>query len=193
MDEEAHQLLAPVNRLMTSTLLQRKPNYRLSAVGILCYEKNNSIHCILIQRPKYEGVHGNQISFPGGKMDHSDETYEYTARRECFEEINLPINAGIKIADLSDIYIPVSNFLVKPVVFTLHQEYVFTPDKREVDEILSFDLFRLLENDVIQSKKMELKKGTNQINVPYFNINEKVVWGATAMILSELRSLLQRF
>ena len=190
--EAAHRLLSPINRPLTSSALKEFENYRKSAVSILLFKKDNSIHCILTQRKKYDGAHSQQVSFPGGKMDLSDVDLEYTARRESFEEIMLPKEHGILISELSDIYIPVSRFIVKPFVFYIDELPKLKAEEREVDEIFSFDIFRLLENEAIQTTDIKLAKGIRK-NVPYFSINNKVVWGATAMILSELREILKRF
>ena len=100
----------PVNRPFTSTSLASKPDYRKSAVGIVLYPEVATANCVLIERPSYDGAHSGQISFPGGKMDLEDPHLEYTARRECFEEIDLPMESGQLIGGLTDVYIPVSNF-----------------------------------------------------------------------------------
>lgn len=189
--EAAHALLSPINRPLTSTIIKDISSYRKSAVSLLLFHKENSIHCILTQRKKYEGVHSQQVSFPGGKMDISDIDLEYTARRESFEEIFLPKDQGTLLTELSDIYIPVSKFIVKPFVFYVDELPILKAEEREVDEIFSFDIFKLLENKVIQTTDIKLAEGIRK-NVPYFSINDKVVWGATAMILSEFREIIKR-
>lgn len=157
----------------------------------MLYPTTNSANCVLIERPSYDGVHGGQISFPGGKMDATDPHLEYTARRECFEEINLPLEAGKLIGSLTDVYIPVSNFLVSPYVFSLDETPSLTPDEREVESIIEFDVLQLLDHSQIKTKDMKLGKGFIQKNVPYFDINGHVVWGATAMMLSEFREIIK--
>ena len=86
--EQAHALLMPVNRPFTSSILNSGIAYRDCGVGVILYPELNSIYCVLIKRQEYEGIHSAQISFPGGKMDKDDVDLEFTARRECFEEIN---------------------------------------------------------------------------------------------------------
>ena len=189
--ENAHSHVMPINRPFTSTSLASKPDYRKSAVGIVLYPELSTTNCVLIERPSYDGVHSGQISFPGGKMDLEDPHLEYTARRECFEEIDLPIESGQLIGGLTDVYIPVSNFLMSPFVFSLEERPILTPDEREVESIIEFDIFQLLEKDRLKTMDMKLGKGFTQKNVPYFDINGHVVWGATAMVLSEFREIIR--
>ena len=83
--EKAHATLMPINRPFTSEALERKPDYRKSAVALILFPEDEAIKSILIQRPDYNGTHGGQVSFPGGKMDNTDIDLEFTARREAFE------------------------------------------------------------------------------------------------------------
>ncbi len=190
--EAAHQLLMPLKRPLSSTAKSEAKNYRESAVGIVLHPFNNSIHCILIKRPSYEGAHGGQISFPGGKRDASDIDLEYTARRECLEEIALPHQHAELIHPLTEVFIPVSKFSVQPYIFFTDDLPELMPDEREVEEIISFDLFELTHKKEISRTSIPLNSGFTMKNVPYFDINGHVVWGATAMMLAEMKVLLER-
>ena len=190
--EKAHLDLMPLNRPFTSDALKRKPNYRQSAVSIVIYPENGEIKSVLIQRTNYDGTHGGQISFPGGKMDATDPHLEFTARREAFEEVNLPIEAGIFIGKLSEIYIPVSNFLVEPNVFYVIELPELTPDKREVEAIIHFNLLDLLEPEILKIVDMKFENGFTRKNIPYYDIQGHKVWGATGMILAEFKAIIQR-
>lgn len=191
--EASHFDLMPINRPFSSDALKRATDYRKSAVGVVLFEKANSIHCILIQRPKYEGTHSNQVSFPGGKMDSTDPDLEFTARRECWEEIAMPDDRMHLISPLSEIYIPVSKFLVQPFLFFVEDIPDLKADEREVEEIFTFNIQDLLNDEIIQFKDITIGKGYVQKNVPYFNIEDRVVWGATAMILSEFKAVIKSF
>jgi 8-oxo-dGTP pyrophosphatase MutT (NUDIX family) len=190
--EDSHQLLMPTSRPLSSTAKEQSSGYRESAVGIVLHPTNTSIECILIQRPPYDGVHGGQISFPGGKRDLEDPSLEFTARRECFEEISLPIGHGELIHPMTEVFIPVSSFLVQPYIFYVDELPSLIGDMREVQEIISFDIFSLLNDDLLMRKSIRLGNGITLKDMPYFDIHNQVVWGATAMILSELKTLLQR-
>ena len=89
-------------------------NFRKSAVAVHIYpsnESSNDFSILLIERSEYEGTHSKQIAFPGGKVDPEDESFEHTARRESFEEVEIPFDAGIFIGKLTEVNIPVSNYL----------------------------------------------------------------------------------
>lgn len=191
--ESAHIELLPTNRPLSSQIIGEDHLYRNSAVAVLLFEKNGSIHTALIQRPEYDGTHSKQIAFPGGKMDDTDPDLEFTARRESYEEISLPHGHGELITELSTIYIPVSKFKVYPFVFFLDDEPVFVPDQREVQEVFTFDVLKLKDDSIIKRTDLRLSSGLIRKNIPYFDINGKVVWGATALMLSEMRSILKSF
>lgn len=190
--EEAHQLLMPLKRPLSSVAKNDATSYRESAVGIVLHPFNQSIHCILIRRPSYAGVHSGQISFPGGKRDASDLDLEFTARRECFEEINLPHHHADLIHPLTEVFIPVSKFSVQPYIFYTENLPQLTPDDREVEEIISFDLFDLTRNTEIPRTTIPMNAGFTMKDVPYFKIQGHIVWGATAMMLGEMKVLLER-
>tara|TARA_B110000285_G_scaffold132218_2_gene148419 strand:- start:1724 stop:2365 length:642 start_codon:yes stop_codon:yes gene_type:complete len=192
---EAHKKLLPIKLLKKreDSFTKRKEDgsYRDSAVSIILYPHLESIYCILIKRPEYEGKHSGQISFPGGKFEDSDLNFEYTARREAFEEVGFPIKEGELITALSQLYIPISNFLVHPFLFFTSKKPELIPDQREVEKTVEFDIFDLLKPENQSTKDIQIEKSTHLKNIPYFNIQGNVVWGATAMILSELKMILK--
>lgn len=190
--ERSHSEAMPLNRPYSSQALLKDAEARESAVGIVLYAKENSLRSILIQRPIYEGTHSDQIAFPGGKRDHSDHDLEFTARRECFEEIALPTHLGECLGTLTQVYIPVSRFVVQPFVFYVEELPGLVPDAREVAEIIHFDVNHLLKDEILLQTDMRFKDGIVRKNVPYFALENKVIWGATAMMLAEFRAILKR-
>lgn len=191
--ELSHKIVLPVKTGYQLAGKKELEFHHESAVGIILYPSQSTIHCILIQRPEYEGVHGGQISFPGGKKDVSDFDLEQTARRECYEEINLPTSSALLIAELSEIYISVSSFLVRPFVFFIDELPSLTPDPREVASIISFDLFSITDESIVKTTDFKTGNGIIRKNIPYFDIDGNKVWGATAMMLAEMKSILERF
>ena len=158
-----------------------------SAVLVLIYEKNNDPHVLLIERVGYEkDPHSRQISFPGGKFEPDDITLENCALRECYEEVGVKPEQVHIIGRMTHLYIPVSNFEVFPVLAFSNRPLVFIEQPTEVNLILETPLSLLLHPETV--KHTIMKAGPEQIllNVPYFDVFEKKVWGATAMILSEL-------
>ncbi|MFN5878776.1 MAG: NUDIX hydrolase, partial [Flavobacteriales bacterium] len=158
--EKAHVKMAPIGRPVSSIALKMADKVRESAVAVVLYKNNGSIECILTQRPEYEGNHSGQVSFPGGKKDPSDLDLEETARRECFEEIGIPTDQGILLGQLTDVFIPVSSFLVKAYVIYHDVLPILKKDEREVSEILSFPLFDLKNEELISTMEIHLPNGT---------------------------------
>ncbi len=190
--DDAHLHLIPQKRLSARKLLASQKEYRSSAVGIILYPKNNNFHSLLIQRSTYIGNHSGQVSFPGGKKDQTDINLEHTARRECFEEVNFPLESGQLIGTLSPIYIPVSNFMVTPFLFYTKEEPKFVANDREVEHLIPFKLKILLDDGIQKKGTIRISEQVRQKDVPYFEIENKIVWGATAMMLSELKEILKR-
>jgi len=188
--EVSHQKMSPLNRPITSEALKTLTDYRESAVAIVLFESEECIECILTQRPEYDGTHSGQVSFPGGKKEDSDLHLEATARRECKEEIGVQLTEEHLIGALSPVYIPVSRFLVLPYIYFLPSAPVYTPDTHEVAEIFTFPLFDLKKEDLIATMELKQPNGAIYRNVPYFNLKNKKVWGATALILSEMKDVL---
>ena len=189
--KSAHLKLAPY-RKSTFDLDLEKFNPKLASTLLLFYQDNLKIKFALIQRPDYSGTHGGQISFPGGKNEEG-ETLKETALRETFEEIGIPKEKIQVIGELSQVYIPPSNFLISPFIAFMDENPSFIPELKEVKQILEIDLDELLREDVIQEKEMVVGENTGnamKIKVPYMDLRHHTVWGATGVILSEFRDLI---
>lgn len=158
---------------------------------ILFYLENGVFKIPLIQRPLYDGTHGGQISLPGGKMELEDESLKRTALRETQEEIGVKLIDIEVIGELSQIYIPPSNFFVKPFVGIISYVPEFFPDEKEVAEIITIELDDIFNDQNITKKVIETRYG--KFNTTVFLINGKVIWGATALMLAELREILLAF
>lgn len=186
----AQAKLAPVSQVEARFKLKPQPNARRGAVLILFYKKANDWYFPLIQRPEYDGHHGGQVGLPGGKVEPNDKDIIHTALRETEEEIGVS-QASIKVlGSLTDLYIPPSKFLVSPVVGWVEGVPSFVPDPVEVDEILETSLQELLHPEAIQHTA-EPPGISSPLETPYFALQERVVWGATGMMLSELSHILQ--
>ena len=95
---------------------ERKDAKKAGVMALFYPKENNVTHLLLILRKTYKGVHSNQIAFPGGKFEPEDADLKYTALRETFEEVGVPLAAIHVIKALSPVYIPPSNFEVQPFV-----------------------------------------------------------------------------
>ncbi len=190
--ETAHLMMAPPERadlfknIDFDTIIPKK-----SAIMMLLYPKSHKTHLVLIKRNEYKGVHSAQISFPGGKIDPTDESLEHTALRETFEEIGIEKQDIKIIRPFTETYIPPSNFMVYPFLGYCESEPVFKPDSREVSTIIELSIEDFLDPKMVLIKKINTSY-TADIEVPIFKIDEHLVWGATAMILSELKQTLKK-
>jgi 8-oxo-dGTP pyrophosphatase MutT (NUDIX family) len=189
--EESHIPLLPLGRKTGLSQISDKAKVRKSAVALnLFYDQ--SWKSVLIQRPIYSGHHSGQVCLPGGSAEPSDKELLQTALRECEEETGIKQEQLEILGNLTPVYIPVSNFLVKPFVFSLNSPPNFRPDEREVEEIFVFDIVKELKDIEVQHTDIAISAQNKLRNVPYFSINNKIVWGATALILSEMREVLKR-
>ncbi len=186
---EAHLRLSPQPVISDRFIFKERPDARQGAVLILLHAGAEGIHFPLIQRPEYLGVHSGQISLPGGKRDPEDDSLVQTALREANEEIGaVPAHVQV-IGHLTELYIPASNFIVLPVIGMIEGAPRFMPDEKEVVDIISADLDSLMGQQV---EVKEMTVGPNvKIRSPYFLVEERVVWGATAMILGEFIHVLE--
>ena len=161
-----------------------------SSVLILFYPIEDGIGLVLMLRPEYKGIHSGQISLPGGKYEEDDESLIFTALREAKEEIGVDPTQIQIIGQLTEMYIPPSNFMVTPVVGYQATKPVFMADPKEVARVVEIDIKDLLDSKNFQMKKMKLRLGFN-LKVPSYVIDGNIIWGATAMILSELVEIIR--
>lgn len=160
---------------------------RIGAVLISFFQDEHGlIRTVLMKRPDYDGTHAGQISFPGGKKEEEDADVVQTALREAEEEVNIKSSEVQVIGQLTELYIPPSNFLVYPVVGVLSRPPLLIPDKHEVQSIHIPGLNYLLRDDIIDEKVITLSSGF-KMKTPYFEVDGHTVWGATAMIIAELK------
>ncbi|MDD2983245.1 MAG: CoA pyrophosphatase [Crocinitomicaceae bacterium] len=189
--ENAHIPMNPSGRNLSSEAKKKATNIRESAVAIVMYKTSENHEIVLIQRPDYIGAHGGQISFPGGKRDLEDEDLKATAMRECKEEIGISLEEAAFLGQMTPVYIPVSNFHVEPYLFYYDQIPNFVKDEREVSAIFSISVVDLLHDGTISKMEIDIQGDRLYKDIPCFLINEKKIWGATALILSELKEVLQ--
>jgi 8-oxo-dGTP pyrophosphatase MutT (NUDIX family) len=125
-------------------------------------------------------------------VEEDDETLAAAALREAQEEVNIDPNKVKLLGQLSDLYIPVSNFLVYPFVGFTKERPDFNPQLSEVKEILEVPLVDFLNKDNTKMTDIKINKHITLKEVPYYDIRQKVIWGATAMMLSELLTVIKR-
>ena len=192
LSDVAHQKMEPQQRRdLLKNIDLNTLNPRESAVMMLFYPKESITHLALIIRNAYPGIHSSQIAFPGGKVELFDTSLEETALRETHEEIGISSDKITVIRPFTKIYIPPSNFMVYPFLGYSNQELIFNPDPSEVAGIIELPITDFLDDTNVISEKIK-NSYTSEIIVPAFKIKEHIVWGATAMMMSELKELLKK-
>lgn len=183
----AHKVLAPLQRALY-TKYNIPKNAKKAGVLVLFYpDKNNNTAILLTKRASYNGKHSSQISFPGGKKELTDNTLKETALRETYEEIGVKNISVIKQA--TTIYIPPSNFSVNPYIGVVSSTPTFLPNY-EVDEIIELPVSHLLKPETLSYIPTKNNDNVN-VNIPCFKFNGHYIWGATAMMLNEIKELLK--
>lgn len=186
---KAQQIMMPVESTRARFDLD-KTDVRRGGVLILIYKIGDAAYIPLTQRHDYGGTHGGQVSLPGGKLEEGDDNIMSTALRETHEEIGVQPERVNIIGELTDLYIPPSNFRVTPFVGFVNEKPQFNIDTFEVKELIETPMAHLLDKSKRKRKDITVRNGF-RLNAPYFDVHGKVVWGATAMILAEFVSLLQ--
>ena len=176
--------------LVEENKVKMKHAKKAGVMALFYPNRLDETHLILILRKTYKGVHSAQVGFPGGRVEEEDPDIQYTALRETYEEVGVSIDSVEVVKPMTPLYIPPSNFTVSPFFGITHQTPNFIKQEDEVEGLIEVKLTDFLDdtnvNDVavMTSYKVELE-------VPAFMLIGHVVWGATAMMLSELKDLLK--
>ena len=178
---EVQRKMLPVNRLKDKFEI---PGHKKDgAVLILLYLKDNEIYTCFIKRSEDGSVHSGQISFPGGKKEKHDKDLIYTALRESQEEIGIHLSGINVLGTLSNLYIPVSNYSVYPVIGQIDTHPDFKINTYEVQELIEVPLKKLTGPSICTIGKVQVNNSA--YDVPVYDLGRHKIWGATAMIISE--------
>lgn len=146
---------------------------------------------VLILRKTYRGVHSNQVGFPGGRVEEHDADLMQTALRETEEEVGIPRSEVTVLRELTRLYIPPSNFWVQPFMGLMQRTPRLVPQEEEVESVLEIDIDEFMSESCLTTQTLSTSYAKN-ISVPAFLLNGHVVWGATAMMLSEMKDILKQ-
>jgi len=189
--ESAQYKMAPIERLHElKRLAVEKQSAKKAGVMALFYPDDTELtKLILILRKSYKGVHSAQVGFPGGKFEKGDESLLHTALRETHEEIGVAPEQIKVVKQLTDIYIPPSNYIVQPFIGLTDAPPLFKKQDDEVEDLIEVALQHFLDEKSIITQTITTSYAVD-MQVPAFLLNGHIVWGATAMMLSEIRYLL---
>lgn len=191
--EDSHMEMAPIERLLELKQQARGGNSAKKAGVIVLFYPSaaQQTHFVLILRKTYKGVHSAQVGFPGGKREKNDRSIKDTALRETEEEVGISRTAISVVKELTEIYIPPSNFFVQPFLGITTAYPQFVPQEDEVEAIIEVPLTEFLDDAVLINKTLTTSYARS-IDVPAFELQQHIVWGATAMMLNEVRQLLKK-
>lgn len=169
-----------------------KHNPRQAGVMSLFYPNNEGeTELILILRKTYKGVHSNQVGFPGGKVEQEDRDLAHTALRETEEEVGVAQDAVTLVRELTNIYIPPSNFYVQSFIGYVQHTPSFKAQESEVEDLIPVPLSEFLSDEVVITQRLTTSY-MDEVEVPAYMLQGHIVWGATAMMLSEVRALVKK-
>ncbi|MBE16246.1 MAG: CoA pyrophosphatase [Dokdonia sp.] len=191
--QEAQFLMAPIERVkeLSTTAIEKKNPKQAGVMALLYPYRGKETYLVLILRKTYKGVHSNQVGFPGGKVEPEDAHLEATALRETEEEIGVNRKDIAVVKQMTNIYIPPSNFWVQSFIGYTQHHPQFTPQPSEVEAIIEVPLQEFLSDTSHIETTLSTSYATD-ITVPAFDLQGHVVWGATAMMLSEMKQLFKK-
>ena len=181
----SHSKMLPPKRVLKAAP-QDRSKVKQSSVLLLLFEENEHFKVLLIKRPPHMKHHAGQIALPGGRVE-TNETAQETALRETYEEIGIKAEFIEILGTLSDFYVEVSRFQITPFVGWLSSKPVFRINPDEVEKIIFFPIEKLKP----PYDEQQLDTITGKLDVPCIRFENEIIWGATAMILSEFYDVLQ--
>ena len=185
----AHSKMLPPGRRLKSND-DELSSVKMSSVLLLLFPEGEQLYICLTKRPQTMKHHPGQISFPGGKVEKDDTSAEMTALREAREEVGIDHDQIEILGKLSDLYVEVSQFSIQPFLAWADQRPDFLVDFGEVEKLILFPVSDFVANEIIS--EIELETVTGSLQVKYYPYDGEFIWGATAMILSELIEILKR-
>ncbi|MFK5983402.1 MAG: CoA pyrophosphatase [Flavobacteriaceae bacterium] len=184
--------MAPVERLaeLKKIAIQKQTARKAGVLALFYPSEENKTTLALILRKTYKGVHSAQIGFPGGKYETEDASLKETALRETEEEVGINRNSISVLKQLTDVYIPPSNFFVQPFLGLTSTTPKFILQEKEVEALIEVSLLHFMDDSIKTIQTLSTSYAEN-IKVPAFTLNGHLVWGATAMMLNEIREMLK--
>jgi 8-oxo-dGTP pyrophosphatase MutT (NUDIX family) len=193
LGEVSHAKMSPPYRLELAERMKEKAKQakRAGVLALFYPDHIDETNLVLILRKTYKGVHSAQVGFPGGKYEDVDKDLRVTAIRETEEEVGVPEHMVNVIKTMSPLYIPPSNFMVHPYLAVAEATPIFTKQDEEVEDIIEVKLWDFLDDTNTITTRVPTSFNV-EVDVPAFRLNGHIVWGATAMMLGEIKDLLKQ-
>jgi 8-oxo-dGTP pyrophosphatase MutT (NUDIX family) len=187
---EAQKKLSPIK-----TGDYRSPSDHAVHAGVnllLHPNEADDLELFYIKRPSNNPLdkHGGQISFPGGKQEHSDKDMIETALRETMEEIGVPVQEMKVLGTLSPLYVYVSNFLVHPIVSYIDHKPELQLQKSEVNYVINESVIKLQSENAVNYIDHQVRDYIIR-DMPHYKLQNDILWGATAMITAEFLQIVK--
>jgi 8-oxo-dGTP pyrophosphatase MutT (NUDIX family) len=193
LGEASHAKMSPPYRLELAEQMKKKAKTAKKAGVMALFYPNEQeeTYLVLILRKTYKGVHSAQVGFPGGRYEDEDKDLMITAMRETREEVGVPESIMNIIKTMSSLYIPPSNFIVHPYIAISESTPNFIKQDEEVEAIIEVKLLDFLDEANAITARVPTSFDV-EVDVPAFQLNGHIVWGATAMMLGEIKDLLKQ-
>jgi 8-oxo-dGTP pyrophosphatase MutT (NUDIX family) len=185
----AHDEMMSYKRPSVLEARNSNPPARESAVMMMVYEKDQTWFTLIIERTSSPGAHSGQLAFPGGKLE-PGESHLDAAMRETHEEVGIEAIDLEVLGPLTELYIPPSHFVVAPFVALLKTGTIGSINASEVKSTIEVPLAHFETAACMGKFRVHLSNSSTTIEVPGFTVGEKVIWGATAMMIQEFRHLM---
>lgn len=184
----SHKKMAviPINSLTEKAFIPPK-DAKQASVGIIVFKENNKLFFLLTKRTENVEHHKGQVSLPGGAIDRN-ETAKNASLRETNEEIGIDSSTLESLGQLSSLFTPVSYFNIHVFLWYSKVQPQIKINNSEVDQVYKISLDELIDNNLVSNTP--INKSGFKINVPAYNFNECICWGATAMIITELKDII---
>lgn len=169
-------------------------DHKIACVLALIHTKEDGEHYltyILRASSHPKDKHAGQVGFPGGKFENDDKSLMACAIREVEEELGIPSSEIDIIGELTSLYVFASNFLVYPFIGVLNETPKYVRQISEVDDVIEIPLMGLLDVKIKIQKSIQLAEGSTLL-APGYDLEGKFLWGATAMISSEIEKLVRQ-
>lgn len=182
----SHRKMLPPNRVLKAAP-EEKSKVKYSSVLLLLFIENDELTVCLIKRAGHMQHHAGQVALPGGRIEKGETAIE-TALRETYEEIGIQPEQIEILGSLSEFYVEISQFQIRPFIGWIQKKPEFKLNYNEVEKTILFPIKKFKA----PFDEIKLETISGKLNVPCIQFEGEIIWGATAMILSEFSDVIDK-